>query len=48
MADFMKPYEAQTYAAMRIVTGLLFLWHGTSKLLGFPVPAPGEAAAFVI
>ena len=47
MADFMKPYEAQTYAALRIVAGLLFLWHGTSKLLGFPVPAP-DAPAFVL
>ena len=36
MANFMKPFEAQTYAAMRIVVGFLFLWHGSQKLLGFP------------
>ena len=48
MAAFMKPYESQVYAVMRIVIGLLFLFHGASKLFGFPVPAPGEAPAFVI
>ncbi|MET0294423.1 MAG: DoxX family protein [Phenylobacterium sp.] len=26
---------------LRIVTGLLFLEHGASKLLGFPPPGPG-------
>ena len=29
-------YTAQIYSILRIVTGLLFLAHGTSKLLGFP------------
>lgn len=48
MAAFMKPYTDQTYALMRIVFGLLFIWHGTSKLFGFPTPAPSEAPAFVI
>lgn len=48
MADFMKPYESQTYAAMRIVTGLLFLWHGTQKLFGFPGDVAGGAPAFVV
>jgi len=47
MADFMKPYEQQTYAAMRIVTGLLFLFHGTNKLFGFPTPSSGGAPAFI-
>jgi len=47
MAPFMKPYEGQAYALLRIVTGLLFLWHGSHKLLGYPIPAP-EAPAFVI
>jgi putative oxidoreductase len=41
-------YREQTYALMRIVTGFLFLWHGTSKLFGFPTPAPAEAPAFVL
>ena len=48
MAGFMKGYEAQTYALLRIVSGFLFLWHGSSKILSFPTPAPAEAPAFVI
>jgi putative oxidoreductase len=39
MAAFMKKYEGETYALMRIVMGFLFLWHGTQKLFGFP-PLP--------
>ena len=41
MVSFMKAYEAQTYALMRIMAGFLFLWHGSQKLLGFP----GESMA---
>jgi putative oxidoreductase len=48
MADFMKPWTAQTYALLRIMVGLLFLSHGLSKLVHFPVPPPPEAPAFVI
>ena len=40
MAAFMRPFESQTYALFRIMTGLLFLWHGTQKLFGFPEPMP--------
>lgn len=47
MAGFLRPFESQVYAAFRIVTGLLFLWHGTHKLFGFPAPTP-EAPAFVL
>lgn len=32
----MQAYQDQAYALMRIVTGFLFIWHGTQKLLGFP------------
>jgi putative oxidoreductase len=28
--------EAQAYAALRIVSGLLFIFHGSQKLLNFP------------
>jgi putative oxidoreductase len=48
MATFMRGFESQTYAALRIVAGLLFLWHGSQKLFGFPLPVPAEAPAFVI
>ena len=41
MVSFMKQYENQTYALMRIFAGFLFLWHGSQKILGFP----GESMA---
>ena len=45
---FMQSFSAQTYALMRIFAGLLFLWHGTQKLFGFPTAAPEGVPAFVI
>ena len=48
MAAFMQNYRGETYAMLRIMTGLLFVWHGTQKLFGFPGEAPAEAPAFVI
>jgi putative oxidoreductase len=48
MPSFMRPYSAQAYAAMRIVTGFLFLWHGTQKLLSVPTPPPPQLPTFVI
>lgn len=47
MAAFMKPFSGETYAALRIVSGFLFLWHGSEKLLGFPGPPPA-APEFVL
>ena len=34
--QFLQAYEKQAYALLRIVSGFLFIWHGTQKLLGFP------------
>ena len=49
MAAFMRNYEGETYALMRIVVGFLFLWHGSQKLLGFPpLPEGMEIPAFVL
>ncbi len=47
MATFLQPYAPQAYALVRIVTGLLFLWHGTQKLFGFPAPAMDGTPAFI-
>ena len=47
--NFMRGFEGQTYALLRIVTGFLFFWHGVQKLFGYP---PDErmagAPAFII
>ena len=48
MLGFLRPYEPQCYALMRIVTGFLFLWHGSQKVLGFPGERPAEAPFFVL
>jgi len=45
---FMQSYAAHMYALLRLVTGLLFLWHGTQKLFGFPLPMPFEAPVFIV
>jgi putative oxidoreductase len=34
--NLLAGFEAQAYAALRIVTGLLFIFHGSQKLLDFP------------
>ena len=48
MAAFLRPYEDAFYALMRIIVGLLFLWHGAQKLFGFPpLPEGIEIPAFV-
>lgn len=36
MFDRLSPYAPQALAALRIVSALLFLLHGTQKLFGFP------------
>ena len=32
--------EDKAYALLRIVTGFLFIWHGTQKLFNFPADFP--------
>lgn len=39
MVSFMKAYENQTYALLRIVTGFLFFCHGAQKFLVMPEAA---------
>ncbi len=47
MASFMKGYGPQAYAALRIVSGFMFLCHGGAKLFAFPVPPPAGAPAAI-
>ena len=37
---FLDNYQEQTYALMRIVTGFLFIWHGSQKLFNYPADFP--------
>jgi len=48
MVSFMKAYDKQTYALMRIMAGFLFLWHGSSKYFSFPRVSPAEGFVKVI
>ncbi|MGD0711289.1 MAG: DoxX family protein [Bacteroidales bacterium] len=43
----MSKFENQAYAILRIITGFLFLWHGSQKLFGFP-PAGMEMPEFIV
>lgn len=36
MDRFLGRYEIYFYAILRIVSGFLFMWHGSQKLLGYP------------
>jgi putative oxidoreductase len=36
--------ETLSYAALRIVAGFMFLWHGSMKLLGVPAGLPPPSA----
>ncbi len=48
MKFFLSKYEPEIYAALRIITGFLFLWHGSQKFFNFPPaghPFPGYVAA---
>jgi putative oxidoreductase len=47
MAQFLAPWDRQIYAAMRIVAGLLFLFHGSQKLLNWPVDAMAGLPPFI-
>ena len=44
---FLSKYESQGYALLRMVTGFLFLWHGSQKLFSFP-PVPGEIPLYIV
>jgi putative oxidoreductase len=43
---FMSRFETQAYAIMRIIVGILFLWHGSQKLFNFP-PSGHEIPLYI-
>jgi len=45
MTFFMTRLAPHTYALLRIVAGLMFLWHGTQKLFDFPIAGPENPPA---
>lgn len=49
MFDRFNAYQPQLLSILRIMSGLLFLQHGTAKVLGFPamegLPPPGFSLA---
>jgi putative oxidoreductase len=38
--NFLNKFQEETYALLRIVSGFLFIWHGTQKLINFPAEFP--------
>ncbi len=43
--NFLDKYQEETYALFRIMSGFLFLWHGTQKFFNFPTKFPwGEVS----
>ena len=38
MAEVIGRFSAQTFALLRIISGLMFAMHGTQKFFGFPPP----------
>ncbi|MGI8469934.1 MAG: DoxX family protein [Pyrinomonadaceae bacterium] len=41
MNTFLNNWSPCALSILRIVTGFLFIWHGSQKLLGFPALPPG-------
>jgi putative oxidoreductase len=42
--DFLRPYTSQILSILRIMSGLLFLQHGTGKYLSIPVGPMNNAS----
>jgi putative oxidoreductase len=48
MFKWLQRWSPQLLSLMRIAVGITFVEHGTQKLLGFPVPAPGALGIFLL
>ena len=46
--NFLKPWNGQLYAVLRIVAGFNFVWHGAQKMIGFPPGAPEDMPAMIV
>jgi putative oxidoreductase len=46
--DRVEKYTPQVLSIVRLIVGLLFLEHGTAKLLGFPPPPSGVPALMTL
>lgn len=46
MIDALNSQSLRVLSILRIMTGLLFMAHGTQKILNFPAPPEWEVAAF--
>ena len=41
MNEFWTNWQPKVLSILRIITGFLFLWHGSQKLFGFPASGQG-------
>lgn len=54
MNEFLTAWSPRVLSILRVITGFLFLWHGTQKLFNYPpMPAmapgtPPPSAAFLV
>jgi putative oxidoreductase len=45
MSELLTAWQPKILSVLRFMTGFLFLWHGTQKLLGFPPSGqPGDGS----
>lgn len=51
MNELLNNWSPRILSVLRIITGFLFLWHGSQKLFAFPPPPPqmaGPLTAFML
>ena len=48
MREFLNSWSPRILSVLRIITGFLFLWHGSQKLFDFPHSVMPMSGAFII